>query len=295
MPLPFYQVDVFTNKKYSGNQLAVIRSANVLSDDEMLQITREMNYSETTFILSDEPRNGGYDVRIFTPGGEVPFAGHPTLGTAYIIQREIHHGQPGRIILNLAVGQIPVDISYRNDSADFLMMQQKQPVFGGKYEIRRIAEALNINPEEIRRDFPIQSVSTGLPFVIVPLVNMTAVKSAHINRNKYFSLFRSRDTAQSILVFSAEPYSTQNDLNVRVFPENHGITEDPATGSGNGCLAGYLLKHRYFHESSIKVRVEQGYEMNRPSLLLLEAREAGDAIDIRVGGGVVMVARGELE
>ena len=125
----FYIVDVFTEQKYAGNQLAVVREAAGLSDSEMQNITKEMNYSETTFILSDEKRNGGYDVRIFTPAQEVPFAGHPTLGTAYIIQREIIKEPVEKIILNLKVGRIPVTFNYSGKEKDVLRMKQIDPIF----------------------------------------------------------------------------------------------------------------------------------------------------------------------
>jgi trans-2,3-dihydro-3-hydroxyanthranilate isomerase len=289
----FYIVDVFAEEKYAGNQLAVVRDAAGLSDSEMQNITKEMNYSETTFILSGDQRNGGYDVRIFTPAQEVPFAGHPTLGTAYVIQQEIIKEPLEKIILNLKVGQIPVTFNYTGKEKDILRMKQIEPTFGQTIEPEQIAEVLGINTSDIDERFPVQEVSTGMFFIIVPLKTLDAVKRAKIDKDKYFKLIENRQ-AKAILVFCPETYSQENDLNVRVFVDCYGIPEDPATGSGNGCLAGYLVKHRYFGKEQIDIRTEQGYEIARPSLLYLRAEDKEGRINISVGGKVVMVAKGQL-
>ncbi len=291
--LAFYIVDVFAEEKYTGNQLAVVRDARALSDEQMLQITREMNYSETTFILSDEQNNGGYDVRIFTPGSEVPFAGHPTLGTAYIIQKEIIKQSVEKVILNLKVGQIPVTFNDAGREQKILWMKQVEPVFAEILEPESVAEVLGIGMKDIDERFPVQEVSTGMPFVIVPLRTLNAVKRIKINWDKYFKLIENTQ-AKVILAFCPETYNHDNNLNVRVFCDYYDIPEDPATGSGNGCLAGYLVKHRYFGEEKIDVRVEQGYEIGRPSLLYLKAQDEDGKIDVNVGGKVVMIAEGQL-
>jgi trans-2,3-dihydro-3-hydroxyanthranilate isomerase len=289
----FYIVDVFAEKKYAGNQLAVVRDAAGLSDSEMQNITKEMNYSETTFSLSGDRINGGYDVRIFTPAQEVPFAGHPTLGTAYVIQQEIIKEPIEKIILNLKVGRIPVTFNYTGKEKNVLRMKQIEPTFGQIIEPEQISDVLGINTSDIDERFPVQEVSTGMFFIIVPLKTLDAVKRAKIDKNKYFKLIKDRQT-KAILVFCPETYSQENDLNVRVFVDYYGIPEDPATGSGNGCLAGYLVKHRYFGKDQIDIRTEQGYEIARPSLLYLRAEKKEGRIDISVGGKVVMVAKGEL-
>lgn len=291
--LSFCIVDVFAEEKYAGNQLAVVRNAQTLSSDEMQKIAKEMHFSETTFILSDRQRDGGYDVRIFTPENELPFAGHPTLGTAYVIQQEIVKENIDTIILNLKIGQIPVTFSYRGKNADILWMRQISPTFGKIFDAGLVAEALSLSRSEIDSRFPIQEVSTGVPFIIVPLKTLAAVKRARTSRKEYLVLIQNTQ-AQSILVFCPETYNKENDLNVRVFVEEYGIPEDPATGSANGCLAGYLVKHRYYRKDSIDIRVEQGYEIGRPSLLLLKAEVKEKKIDVWVGGKVVMVARGKL-
>ena len=289
----FYIVDVFAQEKYAGNQLAVVRDAADISDSQMLRITKEMNYSETTFILSEEPRQGGYDVRIFTPAAEVPFAGHPTLGTAFVIQREIMKEPAGSVILNLKVGQIPVTSGPGGKDNSILWMKQIEPVFDTVFDASDIARVLTIEKDDIDEGFPIQEVSTGMFFIIVPLKNLAAVKRARVARDQYFELVE-KTQAKAILIFSPETYNQDKNLNVRVFCDYVGIPEDPATGSGNGCLAGYLVKHRYFGNDKIDIRVEQGYEISRPSLLYLRAENKQGKIDVSVGGKVIMVAKGQL-
>lgn len=291
--LNFYIADVFTEEKYAGNQLAVVRNAGGLDSGEMQKIAQEMNYSETTFILSDTERDHGYDVRIFTPKEEVPFAGHPTLGTAYIIRKEIMQRPCESLNLNLKVGKIPVSFSYLDGEPDVLWMKQVQPKFGLTFNPEPIAEVLNIDAPEINSRYLIQEVSTGLPFIIVPLKTLESIKKCRINQEKLLELVKNTE-AKAILVFSPETYHQAQDLNVRVFVDYYGIPEDPATGSGNGCLAGYLVKYRYFGGEKIDLRIEQGYEIGRPSLLLLKAEQVGDLINIQVGGKVVMIAKGEL-
>lgn len=287
--LTFYIVDVFAEKKYTGNQLAVFRRAEVLSSDEMQHIAREMNFSETTFILSEEQRNGGFEVRIFTPKEEVPFAGHPTLGTAHIIRNEILQGKAEKVFLNLKVGQIPVTFSQDG----YCWMKQIEPTFGQQHKPETIAAILGLDVAEIDARYPIEEVSTGLPFFIVPLKSISALKYSKIDKEKYFDLIK--DTwAKGILVFCPETHEPQNDISVRVFADYYGIPEDPATGSGNGCLAGYLVKHRYFVQKIINIRSEQGYEIGRPSLLLLKAVRGDANINISVGGKTIIVARGEF-
>jgi trans-2,3-dihydro-3-hydroxyanthranilate isomerase len=287
--LPFYIVDVFTEKKYAGNQLAVFRNASGISSEEMQSIAREINFSETTFILSDEQNNDGFDVRIFTPKEEVPFAGHPTIGTATIIYNKIIPDISDTIVLNLKVGQIPVTISQDG----FFWMKQIQPTFGQQHKPEILANIIGLDISEIDQNFPIQEVSTGLPFFIVPLKNLAALKKANVDKKKYFDLIRDTE-AKGILIFCSETHEPQNNISVRVFVDYYGVPEDPATGSGNGCLAGYLVKYRYFGKDSIDIRSEQGFEIGRPSLLFLKADQREETINITVGGKSIIVAQGEF-
>jgi len=272
----FYIVDVFALRKYTGNQLAVFRDAENLSAQEMQEIAREMNYSETTFIVSDE-----YEVRIFTPEREIEFAGHPTLGTAYVIKQEISNAE---IVLKLKIGEIAV-----RAEGDVLWMRHMPPKFGDVLSADEISRVLGMDEGEIDSRYPIQEVSTGLPFIIVPLRGLEGLRRIRVDRDEYFKLIENTE-AKAILAFSPETYEKENNLSVRVFAEYYGVAEDPATGSANGCLAAYLSRYRYFGSEKINIRVEQGYEIGRPSLLFLRA----EGSDVEVGGRVVMVARGEF-
>lgn len=293
MGRPFYIVDVFAESRYAGNQLAVVRDAAGLSDEEMLAITREMNYSETTFMLSDQPREGGYDVRIFTPGGEVPFAGHPTLGTAYVILQDVAAAPTDSVTLNLGVGPIAVRVERGPGAAETLWMTQRPPEFGPTHDPGRVANLLGLGVEELVAGLPVQEVSTGLPFIIAPLRGLDAVRRCRPDRDALLAYVEGRE-AKAILVFARETCRARNDLHVRVFTDAYGIPEDPATGSANGCLAGYLSRHRVLGNENVDVRVEQGHEVGRPSLLHLRAGPADGEIVVQVGGRVIPVAAGEL-
>jgi trans-2,3-dihydro-3-hydroxyanthranilate isomerase len=290
--LAFYLVDVFAEQKYAGNQLAVVNGGAALSSKQMQEIANEMHFSETTFILSDQKRNGGFDVRIFTPSAEVPFAGHPTLGTAYIIKRFIIKKPVSRVLLNLKVGQIPVNFEKIGARQEILWMEQVSPTFGRTFSVPQFAQILKLDANDFDNRYPIQEVSTGLPFIIVPLKTLAAVKQARISEERLLEL--AKEVKAGILVFCPETYEKGNDLNVRVFADLFGVPEDPATGSANGCLAGYLSHHRYFGTDKVNVRVEQGYEIRRHSLLLLKAENREGKTRVHVGGKVILVASGKL-
>ena len=291
---PFHLVDVFAVEPYTGNQLAVVRDAGDLSDDEMQALAREMAYSETTFIEGETPaRNGGWDVRIFTPEAEIPFAGHPTLGTAAVVRDRLADGNPDAVTLNLGVGEIPVTVEHQ-DGDEVLWMRQQSPTFGETLAPSEVAEVVGVDPDAVDDDYPAQIVSTGLPTLVVPLRSLDAVRDAEINSQAYTErVVRGLDT-DNVLVFAPETYHDENDLNVRMFAPGLGVPEDPATGSSNGCLAGWLARHRYLDSPEIAVRVEQGYEIDRPSLLHLRAVDEGEDVTVEVGGRVVPVADGEL-
>ena len=277
--LSFYLVDVFAETKYAGNQLAVFPHSQDLSTAQMQQIAKELNFSETTFVLGGSDR-AGYDVRIFTPAQELPFAGHPTLGTAFVIQQMLLGHPVEQVGLNLAVGQIPVTIAYHQHTPEVLWMEQPAPVFGP-----------TLTDMDLR--FRIQEVSNGVPFVIVPLKTLDALQRIRVNAEQLAQVL-SPLAAKAVFAFCPETRDRDRQFSARMFAPLLGIAEDPATGSANGCFAGYLVRHRYLQTATIQVQVEQGYEIGRPSLLRLEAEEQNGAIAVRVGGKVVLVAKGEF-
>ncbi|HEX2739699.1 MAG TPA: PhzF family phenazine biosynthesis protein [Rubrobacter sp.] len=286
MSRTFYIVDVFAEEKYAGNQLAVVRGGADLPDEVLLKIAMEMNYSETTFILTEKERDGGYDVRIFTPGGEVPFAGHPTLGTAYVIRQEILAEPVESVTLNLKAGRVPVTFG------DVLWMRQLQPTFGPTLDPAPFTGVLDLDEADLDDLYPVQEVSTGLPAIIVPLRSLDALRRCRFDRDRYLELGGS---GKNLYAYCPESHGENTgEMSARMFANDLGFAEDPATGSAAGCLAGYLVEHRYFGTDSIDVRVEQGYEIDRPSLLYLRATRDGEETSVHVGGKVQMVARGEL-
>ncbi len=282
--MKFYIVDCFAQQKYQGNQLAVFLLEEDLSSEEMQSIALEMHFSEVSFVCSGKQANGGYRVRIFTPDTEVPFAGHPTLGTAYIIWKVLENGETDQVILNLNAGPIPVAID-----GDVLTMSQNPPEYGETVDKGILAEILSVDADMIRDDFPIQWVSTGLAAYIIPMVNADAVKQCKVNHARFEHFFLEHDKC-SLLMFSVE---SDSELKVRVFMDDTGFLEDPATGSANGDLAGYLLKHDVLGRGKkLEYTVYQGAEARRPSVLKIQAEKKDGKYTILVGGSAYLVAEG---
>jgi trans-2,3-dihydro-3-hydroxyanthranilate isomerase len=311
----YFHVDVFGEAKYSGNPLAVVLPSAPMQATGMQAIAREFNFPETTFVTSLKPKGkgGGYDVRIFTPQREVPFAGHPTLGTAYVIRRLLAESaasksgaakaragkpggaenRPGEIVLNLKIGPIPV--RFPDGDSGVLWMRQKAPEFGPIHARTDVAGILGLASKDIDARFPVQEVSTGMRFLMIPLKDLDAVKRARTDPDAYRAHFRKGEgEGLPLFLFSPETYAPGNRINCRMFADVFGIPEDPATGSANGCLAGYLARHRYFGSDAVDITVEQGYEMGRRSRLHLSARTAAKGIEVDVGGRVFPVAEGRL-
>lgn len=288
-----HTVDVFAQKPYTGNQLAVFHDASDLSDGEMLALTRETNFSEATFIESSTTSTGGYDVRIFDPAEEIPFAGHPTLGTAFVIREYLRDDRPDELTLNLDIGQITVWVEEDDSGHEDFWMQQIQPTFGDRFSAATLARVLGLDTADVVDAYPVQLVSTGLPTVIVPLESLDAVRRAETRTDPYYEHLIEPYGNLNVLVFTPETHE-DNDVNVRVFADCAGVPEDPATGSSNGCLAAYLVEYEYFDADEVRITVEQGYEMNRPSLLRLRASKSRESIDVRVGGRVIPVLEGRL-
>ncbi|MCK4911546.1 MAG: PhzF family phenazine biosynthesis protein [Thermodesulfovibrionales bacterium] len=289
----FMILDVFSSGKFTGNPLAVVMAGEGMTDSLMQSIALEMNYSETTFITGGSLEDG-FDVRIFTPASEIPFAGHPVLGTSYVCATELSEGNPEAVSLNLEAISIDVTIEYIDNIPSSLTMRQSPPEFGQEFSKSRVAEVLGLDDFEIEDIFPVQEVSTGLPFVIVPVTGLDAMGKITLETSEYYR-FISDISPKALLPFCLEAESLENHVHVRMFAPYYGISEDPATGSGGGCLAAYLLKHAVLGEGPIRARAEQGVEMGRPSVLELSANwEENGIITVRVGGQVVPTARGIL-
>ena len=290
MKHPLYIVDVFAEAKYEGNQLAVVIDNEGIPTDLMQKLALEMHFSETTFITESDLDKKTFKVRIFTPESELPFAGHPTLGTAYVAQKILLKKKIDELILDMKAGQIPVKFNYVGDEPGVLWMRQLPPEFGETHPVEKFAEFLGLEPEDFDTDYPIQEVSTGVYFYIIPLKTREALKRVKLDSDKLAEYSKDKK-AKWPFMFCREPENPENHLKARMITS---FTEDPATGSANGCFAGYLVKHRYLGGESVDVRVEQGAEVNRPSILYLKAEKKGEDIEINVGGKVVFVAEGYL-
>ena len=288
----FRIVDVFSTGKYTGNQLAVIIAPEGMTDSRMQAVALEMNYSETTFIFGGSAEDG-FDVRIFTPTTEVPFAGHPVLGTAYIAATELCVGEPEVLKLRLMCGMIHVTIEYKNKKPDVLTMRQNDAVFGPVHDKHLFADLLGLDEKDLDDRHQPQEVSTGLPFFIVPVKHIDSINKIRLNGSVYEALVSSSET-KAVLVFCLGARDPRNDLHVRMFAPFYGIQEDPATGSGCGCLAAYLLKNQVIEGETISVLAEQGHMLGRPSLLRLNAWWDGEDIAVTVGGEAVLTAKGML-
>lgn len=283
--MEFFIVDCFAEEKYQGNQLLVVLADRPLSDREQQGIAREINFSETAFILSGKQRNGGYDVRIWTPStGEVPFAGHPTLGTAYVISKIIEKKESDEVRLNLAAGQIPV-----KKSAQGMTMKQNPPTFESILDREELADVFGIKASEICEDYPIELVSTGLESVSVPLKTRETLARLVVNQSKYNEYIARHPECNCNHLFFVN--MGDNLFAARCLMED--FVEDPATGSANGNLAAYLLKHNYFNSSEISYLVHQGEDMGRKSVLHLYGKLDNDNWTIEVGGKCHIVARGQ--
>lgn len=284
---PFYIVDVFAESKYAGNPLAVVICPEPLPVPDMQSIAREMNYSETTFLRPEPDADGNYEVRIFTPNSELPFAGHPCLGTAWIV-RHLYRHDAQEITLKVPAGNIPVTFG----SDGVLWMEQLQPSFGSRVSASAAAAVIGLKTEEIDERYPAQAVSTGIPFLLIPVKTLASVRSAVYRAAEAAAL--PAEAAVPVMPFCPETYDNANGINARVFVDELGVPEDPATGSAGGCLAAYLARYRYFGGPSFETAVEQGHEIGRPSLLYLRGSENDGRFAIHVGGRVFFTAQGQL-
>ncbi len=290
----FIQTSVFMDKRYafSGNQLATFWNfleCAELKSEEMQGITREMNFSETTFALNPTMDNVAAKVRIFTPGMEIPFAGHPTLGTAFVLkEKSILDPSSNKSALELQIGRIPVE--FLSDSK--VQMTQPKPEFLQVFESQEeIATMLGIGSNDISTASPMQYVSTGFSFLIIKLNSIEAVQRAYpnpIRLNKILKNHPSRD----ILIFTTQCTHSDSSVHARMFAPEAGVPEDPATGSAAGPLGAYLYNYDVLGDDQERFTIEQGFEMNRPSLLEVEVPSSLEFV--LVSGEVRKTAEGQF-
>lgn len=291
MSYPLYIVDVFAESKYAGNQLAVVVHDGDLTGDLMQRIARETNFSETTFVQRSQRADGAWSVRIFTPAEELPFAGHPTLGTAWVLRHCIDPTRPNEIRLDLPVGLTPVRFA-ADERGELGWLMAPAPRFGRTFPAAPVAEILGLSVDDLDPELPVVEMSVGPSFVFVPLVDVGALACARFRGERYEAASElGVPPSQFLFCRSADG---ESEYRARMFATPMGIVEDPATGSANACLAAYLLRYVQPEAPYLGARVAQGIEMGRPSLLHLAARPQGETSHIEVGGRVVLTVRGEL-
>ena len=296
----YVTLDVFTDRAFGGNQLAVFPDAREIPDELLLTITREFNYSETTFCYPPSDPRFSSTVRIFTPGAEVPFAGHPTVGTAIaLVQLGLAGTLDGesQLLLDEKVGPIPVTVRATPHGAYFAQFSVAQlPEFGTSAPSRgKLAEILLLDPEDILgAPMAPAGVSCGLPFLMVPLRSVDAVARARVRIDAWESTLKG-SWASELFVFAKDPSGGENHFHARCFVPGLNVPEDPATGSANAGLAGYLASKSKIQDGTLRWTVDQGVEMGRPSRLEIEADKVAGAITaVRVGGHAVMVCEGTI-
>jgi trans-2,3-dihydro-3-hydroxyanthranilate isomerase len=281
--VPFRLVDVFTQRPLAGNQLCVVPEPGKLDDAEMQAIAREIGFSETTFVT--EAAGDRYAMRIFTPGQELPFAGHPTLGTAFVLVSEGRVSTPATQVI--AAGEIPVEVEVEANTA---RMTQLPAEFGPIFPDRDlIARAIGLTTADLDPGRPVQTVSTGLPTTIVPVQSLEMLRRATRNEHLVGEAVAASG-GRDLYLFAP----TAEGVTARMFDSEFGIGEDPATGSAAGPLGAYLAEYGDLGETA-SIVIRQGEHVERPSVLRVEVDREGDAWRVRVGGGVHVVGRGAFE
>ncbi|MBT3047238.1 MAG: PhzF family phenazine biosynthesis protein [Candidatus Thiodiazotropha sp.] len=293
MPHHLYIVDVFAEQPYSGNPLAVVVGAENLSSETMLRIAAEMNFSETTFVTPKPEADGGYPVRVFTPAREIAFTGHPILGTAWVVRHHVAPEPYPEIRLNLAVGQVPVVFEASVEGREAAWFVAPPMTLEAVVPREPVAAALGILPGDFVTEAPIQVISAGTSAMIVPLCSLGALQRSRLDLDRFEPL-AAQGLPPLLYLFCQQPRDQQNNLAARFFFEAHGVREDPATGNGAAFLGAYLLRHRLLPDTEISLRIEQGYEVRRPSLVMLQAGMESGVPQVRVGGCVVPTLQGVL-
>lgn len=301
MPYHYRTADVFTSRVFGGNQLAVFPDAKGLSDAQMQAVARELNLSETVFVFPAETAQGTRRLRIFTPGTELPFAGHPTVGAAYVLAAigEIPlAGETTSIVFEEGVGPVPVAIAARNGRpVSATLSAAKMPEVGPAPPSREaLARVLGLDTSDLASgDFEPEAVSCGVPFLFVTLSDRRALARVTVDVGQWKETLSSY-WAPPLFVLCFDPELEGSHVRARMFAPSMGIAEDPATGAAATALAGYLGARAKERSGTLRWRVEQGFEMGRPSLLDVEAdKRDGAIVAIRVGGASVMVGSGEME
>jgi len=296
----YLHYDVFTDHVFGGNQLAVVLDGRGLSSETMQAIAKEMAFSETTFLLPAEQPGTDVRMRIFTPGDELPTAGHPTIGTTFALARSgvIERGRQ-QFVFGCGIGPVPVTMLWSGDDLSFVWMTQQLPTFGDPIpDPARAAAALSLSPAAVAgTGQPVQVVSCGVPFLFVPLTTRSAVDSAVVNGGVLESYFSAaKMSPHGVFVFSPQPGDNRATVYSRMFAPELGVAEDPATGIASGPLGCYLVRHKIVPADKADAMISlQGVKMGRPSHVHISVGvEGGEITSVRVGGEAVLAGEGTL-
>ena len=298
--LHYHRVDVFTDRAFGGNQLAVFTNGRGLETGTMQAIAKEFNLSETTFVLPPDDPAHDWRVRIFTPGRELPMAGHPTVGTSFVLARERlirPDAEETTIVLEEGVGPVPVRIEFRDGEPSFAEMSQPLPTFGPRLtDARAVAAMLSLNPHDFDESLPLEVVSCGVPFLYVPLRSLDAARRAR-PRADLFENALGGVVPPEVFLFTREVEHPGSTVHSRMFAPGLGVTEDPATGGASGPLGCYLVRHGLVAcDTSARIVSEQGIEMGRPSFIKIRIERDGDRITaVKVGGQCHFMGEGFIE
>ena len=287
------QVDAFTTVPFGGNPAVVVMDAEGLTDEEMQRIAQEMNLSETAFVASSE--RADFRVRFFTPVKEIDLAGHPTIATFHaLVEEGLIAARDGFVTVTqeLNVGVLPVEIEIEAGVAKRVIITQQKPLFASAYPASSWAEALGIDKTEILEGYPLQTVSTGTPQLMIPVKSLTTLRLLRPDLEAMAALTEQGDFF-SVHVFTLETFSEETDVHARHFAPATGVREDPVTGSASGAMAAYLVHYGLVDKSSLVA--EQGHLIGRPGLVYIDLEKEGDEITmVKVGGSAVTVMNGEI-
>jgi trans-2,3-dihydro-3-hydroxyanthranilate isomerase len=293
-------VDVFTDRPFGGNPLAVFSHARGIPDDLMQDIARELNTSETTFVLPPKDPRNDFCVRIFTPTIELPIAGHPTIGTAFVLAREgliDASDDECTVRFEEGVGPLPVSVRFEDGEPVMATMGQPLPAFGPRFEDRpAIARMLSIDPSDIDAEYPLEVISSGVPFLFVPIRDLHAIAKIKLRLDLWERTLQDF-AGPSIFAFTRETELEGSTVHGRMFAPAHGILEDAATGNASGPLGSYLVKYGLvLGEESASIISEQGFEIGRPSLIHINIEQhEGEIAAVHVGGQCVFIGEGTIE
>lgn len=298
--LHYYIVDVFTDRQFGGNPLAVFTDGRGLSTGTMQRLARELNLSESCFIFPPEDPANHFNLRIFTPGKELPMAGHPTVGASFVIARERmfdRSGDEAELRLEEGVGLIKVRLEFRDGAPNMIWMTQLPPRFGPSIEdVAAVAEMLSIAPGDLNTDLPVEVVSCGVPFLIVPVRDLAAMRRLRLRQDVSSRLLGPLGVGE-VFIFAPEVEYADSTVHSRMFAPDFGIGEDPATGGASGPLGSYMVHHGLVPaDPTAYIVSEQGVEMGRPSFIHIQiTREGGEITRVQVGGQAVYMGQGEIE